>query len=63
MKKLKVINKNSLKIRKIKTDQKCVKEKMMIDDICIIDGKGYDIEQFLCRCSNKTGGGGTTGSF
>ena len=24
-------------------------------NIAIIDEKGYDIEQFLCRCSNKTG--------
>lgn len=48
------------KIRKERLNKKCVKDKISIEDIIIIDDKGYDIEQFLCRCSNKTGGGGVS---
>ncbi len=41
--------------------KECQKEKTVVDvleakvGIKVIDDEGYDIEQFLCRCSNKTG--------
>lgn len=39
------------KLKNVKKEEK--------KQIKIIDKDGYDIEQFLCRCSNKTGLGMT----
>ena len=37
-----------------KLNEATVKETEANTKIKVVDNEGYDIEQFLCRCSNKT---------
>ncbi|MCI5874329.1 MAG: hypothetical protein PUJ55_00690 [Clostridiales bacterium] len=36
------------------TEEKVVSLTEKENEIKVIDSEGYDIEQFLCRCGNKT---------